>query len=177
MSRAFRHTTQRGFWSLPQHLTDHVPLRTKCHLWVGLFACEIHREPQLWGEHLFVFQVHSSSLQTGVATKFSWCLQTEVQLLTGCCVSFTPLTYMGQHPNTTSSSQHSAMCRYHQVCVYNYVKAHLQVSTTWKSNSRLGVLLKKFQIQDMQCHFLLWAALADKCRVSTIWFENRWDKT
>lgn len=38
VSRDLRHTTQRGFWSLPQHLTNHVPCRTKCHLWVCLLV-------------------------------------------------------------------------------------------------------------------------------------------
>lgn len=64
-----RHT-QRGFWSLPQHHRNLVPFRKKCHLWACL------RNPNTLQENPgLVFKVHSSSLPTVVATKFSWFLQ------------------------------------------------------------------------------------------------------
>lgn len=66
--------------ALPQHHRNLVPFREKCHLWACLLVCEIQthcRKIQVLQEHL-VFKVHSSSLPTVVATKFSWFLQIKV---------------------------------------------------------------------------------------------------
>lgn len=165
-------------------LTNHVPCRTKCHLWGCLWKPKtpqgnpaLVRTPyclpsaQFFPSHCTGHRVFLIFVDKSLACKMLLCASPTAKF---CCLPALQLLSYMEHPNTPTCSQDSAMYRYYQVCVFTYVKAHLQVSTIWNSSSRLGVFLKKFQIQDMQCNFLFWAALTDKCKVSNIVSKHMW---
>lgn len=164
-------------------LTNHVPCRTMCHLWV---VC-LWNPKTPWGNPTLVrtpyclpsaqfFPSHCSGHRVflifadrSLAFKkllCAWPTAAPCQLY-NCSVT-------RDNTQTPNYSQDSAMYRYYQVYVFTCVKAHLQVSPIWNSSSRLGVFHKIVQIQDMQCNFLLWGALTDKCKVSNIVSKHMW---